>query len=41
MRTQSGKVIYLGLCHIIGGRAETVGMDVLASFLEADKRKQV
>ena len=41
MRTQSGKVIYFGLCHIIGGRAETVGMDVLASFLEADKRKQV
>ena len=41
MRTQSGKVIYFGLCHIIGDRAETVGMDVLASFLEADKTKQV
>ena len=41
MRTETGKVIYFGLCHIIGGRAETVGMDVLASFLEAENRKQV
>lgn len=41
MRIQTGKVVYSGLYYIIGGRAETVGMYVLASFLEADKRKQV
>ena len=41
MRTKTGKVIYVGLCHIIGGRAETLEMHVLASFLKADERKQV